>query len=70
MRIGLQVGLLFSPVAALMAFVISYSEYSRHFPDRREPLRLSLQTAAVAWILFMLVGVGGGWFVERFVVLR
>lgn len=62
--------LLFSPIAAVMAFAITYGEYCRHFADRREPLRIGLWTAALTWILFMLVGIGGGWFVERFVVLR
>ncbi len=37
--LGIVPGLL----AGLLAFVITYDEYSRHYVDRRGPLRLALE---------------------------
>ena len=55
MSLALDVGLLLSPVAALMGFAISYSEYSRHYPGKRMPLLLSLRTALFVFAFFMLL---------------
>ncbi len=44
--------LIFAPVAGLMAFLITYEEYSHHLPDKRAVLRVSLE-AGVAAALFL-----------------
>jgi hypothetical protein len=47
----------FSATAALCAFVITYGEYLKHFPDKRKPLKMAAQTALAAFAFFMLVSV-------------
>ncbi len=45
----------FSPLAAVMAFLITYEEYSHHHLGRRELLGRSLGAAAVTLVFFLLL---------------
>jgi hypothetical protein len=45
----------FSILAALCAFIITYGEYLRHFPDKKRPLKMATQTALGAFLFFMLL---------------
>jgi len=56
MRGGLFIWLLFSLIAALMAYLITYEEYRRHFPERRRAVLESLKTAAVTLLFFLVAG--------------
>lgn len=48
--------LIFSPVAALSAYLITYAEYRRHFPeDIKRARRISLQFALSAFIFFFII---------------
>jgi len=49
------IGTSFSLIAAVMAFLISYEEYRKHFIDRRKTLAMSLQSAAVIMVFFVVV---------------
>ncbi|NMB56575.1 hypothetical protein GYA19_01390 [Candidatus Beckwithbacteria bacterium] len=49
------IGLIFSPLAAIMAFIITYQEYSHHFSDKKEPLKLSSQAALMTLIFFLIL---------------
>jgi len=49
------IGAVFSPLAAVVAFLITYEEYSHHGFDRRELVRHSLMVAAVTFAAFMLL---------------
>ncbi len=55
MAIALILGLLFSPIAAAMAFLITYGEFRHHFPDKRRAVRAGLGTAGVAFLIFFLL---------------
>jgi hypothetical protein len=48
--------LLFSPLAALMSYLITYDEYRRHFPDRGRVVRESLRTAMATFLVFLVLG--------------
>lgn len=48
----LVIGVMFCPIAALMAFLITYNEYLRHFPNRKIPFKMALEAAVAAFILF------------------
>jgi hypothetical protein len=50
-------GLLWSALAAAFAFLITYMEWSHHYPTYREPLRYGVQAAAAAFAFFMLLTV-------------
>jgi len=59
------VGLVLSPLAALMAFFITYDEYLRHYPDKGTPRRIALQTAIGTLIFFLLLSAAVAWFLGR-----
>jgi hypothetical protein len=47
--------MLLSPLAALMAFLIMFDEYSHHYTSKAEPLKLALQDAIVTLIFFIVI---------------
>lgn len=65
MELALTIGIVFSPLAALAAFAISYTEYSRHYTDKRRPLLLSLRTALFVFVVFMALSAGIGLVLPR-----
>lgn len=44
---------LFSTLAALSAFIITYGEYLKHNPDKRKPRKMAVQAALAAFLFFM-----------------
>ncbi len=56
----LIIAAIFGPIAGVMAYLITYEEYSHHFLDRREVIGRSLTTALVTVaffvVLFAIVG--------------
>ena len=54
----LFLGLVSGLFAGLLAFVITYDEYSRHYTDRRRTLRLALEAAAFAFFVFLALFLG------------
>ena len=61
--ISFIVGLVFAPIAAAMAFLITYGEYSRHYTDKKKPLKFALEAALLAFVVFSLIA-----FIAVFVV--
>ena len=51
----LFLGLFFGGVASIMAFLITYEEYTRHFLDRRKPLLFALQSALITFLVFFVL---------------
>lgn len=47
-------GVLFSLLAALCAFVITYEEYRKHLPEKRRARLIAFRIGLVAFIFFML----------------
>ena len=47
--------LIFSALAALCAFVITYEAYSKHYPDKKRPLKMAAQTALAAFAFFTVL---------------
>jgi uncharacterized membrane protein YoaK (UPF0700 family) len=52
MTLALVVGGVAAIFAGLCAFLITYDEYQKHFPDREQPLRMALKTAFVCGAFF------------------
>jgi hypothetical protein len=48
----LWIGLMLSPLAAAMAFLITYEEYSHHYADKKKPLRFALEAAGYTFVVF------------------
>lgn len=61
-------GLVFGFAAGLMAFLISYREYVRHFKDKRKPLVMSLQTGLGAFLLIMGISLLGGYILFTYII--
>lgn len=61
MKIAMAVGLLFGPIAACMAFVITFGEYRKHFPDGPTAMLQSLQAAFVTLAFFVALACLLGW---------
>jgi len=53
--VSFVIGLILSPLAALMVFLISYNEYLHHFPDKKKPFKLALESAFFTLFLFLLL---------------
>lgn len=53
----ITIGLVFSLVAALMAFLVTYGEYSRHFMSKSRALKISFETAFIVLIVFAIIAV-------------
>ncbi len=53
LRVFLLLGLVFSPFAGAMAFLITYDEYSRHQFERRRLVAMSLEAAAVTVVVIL-----------------
>jgi len=47
--------LIFSALAALCAFVITYEEYSKHYPDKKRPLKMAARTALATFAFFAVI---------------
>jgi len=54
---SILIGAVFSTLAALCAFVITYEEYLKHYPDKRRPFLVALRTALAAFVFFMVITV-------------
>lgn len=57
LRLVTSLGAVFALLASVMAFLISWKEYSRHFRDRKRALRLALGSAVVAFLFFVVLSV-------------
>lgn len=64
-----MIGMAFSPIAAAMAFLITYEEYRRHSLEKGWALKAALQTAVLTLVFFVGLAVGIGLFVGK-VILR
>ena len=62
--VSISIGAIFSLLASIMAFLISYNEYQHHYPSSKLPLRMSLSTAVFTFIFFLLLSIVGGVFLN------
>ncbi len=44
-------------LASLVAFIITYDEYSRHYVDRKMPFRLALEAAIFAFFVVLILAI-------------
>ena len=65
LRLFVPLGALFSLLASGMAFLITYSEYSRHYKKKRKAIRTSLQTGIVAFLFFFTLSIIAGLLLAR-----
>lgn len=59
------IGLILSAMAGFTAFLITYDEWSHHYPDKREPLKFGAEAGVVAFLVFAILTVLVSFFVTR-----
>jgi hypothetical protein len=59
--------LTFSPFAGIIAYIITYDEYSHHL-DPKSAKKQSLQSAFFTFIVFIVVGLLSGYVFNTFIV--
>jgi hypothetical protein len=62
LRFFAMIGGVFGVLAAVMAYMITFGEYTHHFPDARMPRKLALETALVTFAVFLLLALMAGVF--------
>jgi len=65
MKLFFFIGLIFSPLAAMCAFIITYGEYTHHYPTKKEALKLAWEAAIFTFITFMALIIVAGFFVSQ-----
>ncbi len=51
--------------ASLIAFIVTYDEYTKHYVDKRMPLRLALEAAIFAFIVVLLLAIITGFILTK-----
>jgi hypothetical protein len=45
----------FAFIAAMMAYLISYNEWIHHYPTKKEPRKIALETAIFTFVVFGVI---------------
>ncbi len=53
-EIFLEAGIILSPIAALLAYIIIYIEYARHYQTKDKTRKIAFQFAKTAFIFFFV----------------
>lgn len=61
MSVLLAVGLIFAPLGAVMAGLITYTEYSQHRLPKGRAIREALISACFAFLILLLLTLAAGW---------
>lgn len=56
----------FSPFAAIIAYIITYDEYSHHF-DKKRAMGQAFQAAIFTFIVFVVMGILSGYVFNTFI---
>jgi hypothetical protein len=60
----LALGIACGVFAGLMTFLISYNELVKHFATKIIPVKVSLKSALVSFIFFLLMSLALGFFIK------
>jgi uncharacterized membrane protein YbjE (DUF340 family) len=66
LRLFIGVGTIFGFVAALMAYLITYNEWLHHYPTKREPRRIALETAILTFMIFLIMSLIAGYILGNY----
>jgi hypothetical protein len=51
--------------ASLIAFIITYDEYTKHYVDKRMPFRLALEAALFAFFVVLVLAIITGFILTK-----
>jgi len=61
------IGLIFSVLAAISAFIITYREYLHHYLDKRDTFRTAMKSAIFAFLVFLAISILLAIFLRRLI---
>jgi len=65
-KLVLAFGIPLSVIACIAAFIITYSEYERHFTDRKKVWKISLESSIFTFIVFIAITIVIGIVISKF----
>ena len=63
----LVIGGVFSFLAGLMAYLITYNEYMHHYQTKKEPRKIAFEAALVAFTFFFLISLFSGYILVNYI---
>jgi uncharacterized protein with PQ loop repeat len=61
----LALGVVCGVIAGLMTFLISYGELVKHFATKEIPVKVSLKSALVSFVFFLIMSLAIGFFIKH-----
>ena len=58
-------GAFFGFFGSIMAFIIAYDEYTRHFRDKSKPFWMALEMAVLAFFVFVAISIIVGFVLSK-----
>ena len=49
------IGVIFSPIAGISAFIVSFEEYKHHYTNTKDTIKIPLLTAFIAFLVFLSI---------------
>ena len=65
--LSVAIALIFSPLASIMAYIITYGEYLRHYPDKKQPMKLAFEAALTTFLFFIALSFIAGFLLANIV---
>jgi len=59
--------IIFAPLAGVMVFIITYIEYSHHFPDKRRVFQEAREMAFFTVIVFSILTIAFSFILNRYI---
>ena len=66
LELFLSIGLFFGLIGGLMAYLITYNEYTHHFQDKARPRQMALSSGLFTFVFLLVLLFLAGWILLRF----
>jgi len=61
----LSIGIIFGFFASLMAYLITYGEWMHHYPTKKKPRKMAMETAIFTFVFFFLLSIIEGYLLTK-----
>jgi uncharacterized membrane protein len=59
------IGSFFGFFGGIMAFIIAYDEYKRHFREKSKPIWMALEMAVLAFLVLVILSIAAGYVLSK-----